>query len=52
MQRSFRGFLERYHPQTAYIVNRSFSDKETVGTTEVRWLPWWDIMDDDFAGYR
>jgi predicted AAA+ superfamily ATPase len=52
MQRSFRGFLERYHPQTAYIVNRSFAAQETVGTTEVRWLPWWEVMNADFGGYR
>jgi len=44
MQRSFRGFLERYHPAKAFIVNRSYSEVNIAGDTKILWMPWWEIM--------
>jgi len=43
-QRSYRGFLERYHPESGYIVNKSLSDEAMVGETRVRCLPYWELM--------
>src|SRR3972149_6868564 len=43
-RRSYRGFLERYHPGRGYIVNKSLSDEATVGETRVRGLPYWELM--------
>ena len=44
VQRSYRGFLERYHPESGYIVNKSLNDEAMVGGTRVRWLPYWELM--------
>src|SRR3990172_890567 len=46
-RRSYRGFLERYHPESGYIVNKSLSAEAMVGETRVRCLPYWELM---FAG--
>lgn len=48
MQRSFRGFLERYKPADAYIINRSFEEDGATDETRVHWLPWWEIMFEQF----
>ena len=44
VKRSYRGFLERYHPENGYIVNKSLSDEAMMGETRVRCLPYWDLM--------
>jgi predicted AAA+ superfamily ATPase len=44
IQRSFRGFIERYNPADACILNRSFADEGIEENTRVHWLPWWEIM--------
>ena len=43
-QRSYRGFLERYHPQNGYIVNKNLSDETIIDATRVRFLPYWELM--------
>lgn len=49
MQRSFRGFLERYRPCDAYIINRSLTENSMVDGTAVHWQPWWEIMFESFV---
>ena len=44
IQRSFRGFLERYHPERGFVVNKSLSDEVMVGETQVRCLPYWELI--------
>jgi hypothetical protein len=44
IQRSFRGFLERYHPKRGYVVNKSLTDEALVGETRVRCLPYWELL--------
>lgn len=52
IQRSFRGFLERYHPDRGYVVNRNLDDETMVGETRVRFLPYWELMfEDTFSIY-
>jgi len=44
IRRSFRGFLEAYHPKRGYVVNKSLNNKELVGETKVQCLPYWELM--------
>ena len=52
VQRAYRGFLERYHPESGYIVNKSLSDEVMVGETRVRCLPYWGLMFEEQQGNR
>jgi hypothetical protein len=47
VQRSFRGFLERYHPERGYIINKYLSDEVKVGETRVQCLPYWELLFED-----
>ncbi len=49
-ERSYRGFLERYHPESGYIVNKSLSGEARVGETRVRCLPYWELMFEEAFG--
>ena len=44
IQRSFRSFLERYHPEHGYVINRSFIEEALVGKTRVRCMPYWELL--------
>lgn len=48
VQRSYRGFIERYHPESGYIINKSLSDEDVIGGTRVRCLPFWELMFEEF----
>jgi len=43
--RSFRSFLDRYEPEQAWVVNRALSAERVVGSTTVRFLPYWRLLD-------
>jgi uncharacterized protein len=47
IQRSFRGFLERYHPAYGFVVNKSLNDEARVGETRIRCLPYWELIFDE-----
>jgi predicted AAA+ superfamily ATPase len=44
IQRSFRGFLERYHPEHGYVVNKRLTDEAFIGETRVRCLSYWELL--------
>jgi uncharacterized protein len=44
IQRSFRRFLERYHPERGYVVNKLLSEQAAVGGTRVQCLPYWELI--------
>jgi hypothetical protein len=44
IQRSFRRFLERYHPERGYVVNKCRNEEALVGETRVRCLPYWELI--------
>jgi uncharacterized protein len=44
IRRSFRRFLEAYHPERGYVVNKSFNNEELVGESKVQCLPYWELM--------
>jgi uncharacterized protein len=47
IRRAFRGFLDRYHPERGYVVNKSFTDGTLVGETRIRCLPYWELIFED-----
>ncbi len=47
IQRSFRGFLVRYRPEQGYVVNKSLNDEALVEETQVRCLPYWELLYED-----
>jgi len=44
VQRSFRGFIERYTPETGLLINTGLHAELTIGTTRVRCLPYWELL--------
>ena len=42
--RSFRGFIEGYHPERGYIINKSLNKEMLVGETRVQCLPYWELL--------
>ncbi|MBI5605825.1 MAG: DUF4143 domain-containing protein [Deltaproteobacteria bacterium] len=44
IRRSFRGFLDGYHPLSGYIINKSFNQEALVGETRVQCLPYWELL--------
>lgn len=41
ISRSFRNFIEKYKPKRAVVVNLSYSDKMTIGETDVSIIPYY-----------
>jgi uncharacterized protein len=44
IRRSFRRFLEGYHPKRGFIVNKSFAHEVLVDETRVQYLPYWELL--------
>ncbi len=44
VSRSFRSFVNRYSPQTGYIVNRNYEDTITIGVTSISFVPFWKLI--------
>lgn len=44
VERSLRSFIETYHPEEAWVVNRSLSKTILIENTKVRFLPWYEIQ--------
>jgi predicted AAA+ superfamily ATPase len=42
--RSYHSFLQQYTPAEGWIVNRSLRADITVGQTQVRFIPWYDLL--------
>ncbi len=42
--RSYRSFLEKYQPAEGWIVNRSLREEMTIGSTTVKFVPWYDLL--------
>lgn len=40
--RSFQSFLDAYHPEKAFVVNRSLTASVRRGPTEIIFVPFWD----------
>ncbi|MBU6339982.1 MAG: ATP-binding protein [Bacteroidetes bacterium] len=42
--RSMRSFLDAYKPKEAWIINRQLKDTLLVDNTEVKFLPWYELL--------
>lgn len=42
--RSLRGFISKYNPAEAWVVNIGFQDEEKIGKTRVRFLPFSELL--------
>lgn len=47
LTRSYRNFLEAYQPEEGWVINRSLREELTIGTTTVKFIPWYDLMGGD-----
>ena len=52
IRRSFRGFLEGYHPLSGYIINKSLNQEALVGETRVQSLPYWELIFEEAFPYK
>ncbi|MEM6770158.1 MAG: ATP-binding protein [Bacteroidota bacterium] len=44
LTRSYRSFLDKYQPKEGWIVNQSLRATIQIGETQVRFLPWYDLL--------
>ena len=44
VSKSYRSFIKNYSPKTGYIVNRSYEDTITIGSTKVSFVPFWKFI--------
>ena len=44
IQRSFRGFIDRYKPNRGYIINLIHTESAMLDNTEVFCLPFWELL--------
>lgn len=44
ISRSFRGFIAKYHPEEAWIVNISLKDEEMIEQTRIRFIPVFELL--------
>jgi predicted AAA+ superfamily ATPase len=42
--RSLRGFISRYNPAEAWVVNVAFHDEEKIGNTRVKFIPFFELL--------
>ena len=47
INRSLRSFIEKYSPEKAFIVNKSFKGSLIVGKTEINFIPFWELIGKD-----
>ena len=47
IERSMKSFVEKYEPPQAIIVNRNLKETALIGKTEVQFLPFWCLLDDE-----
>ena len=45
IERSLRGFIEKYRPEKAFVVNKNFSGHFKLGNTTVELFPYWELLD-------
>ncbi|HYA14175.1 MAG TPA: DUF4143 domain-containing protein, partial [Syntrophales bacterium] len=44
LSRSLRGFIARYSPKEAWVVNLSFKEQYQIGNTQIRFTPYHEIL--------
>ncbi|MBU4482266.1 DUF4143 domain-containing protein, partial [Patescibacteria group bacterium] len=44
IERSLKSFIDKYQPARALVVTKDFHGKKKFGQTEVRFLPFWELI--------
>ena len=44
VSRSFRSFITKYSPKTAFIVNLSLETEIMIDSTNVKFIPYWKLL--------
>lgn len=44
IERSLKGFISKYMPKEAWIVNIGLRDEEKIGNTRVRYMPFYELL--------
>ncbi len=44
ISRSYRSFINKYKPETGYIINLSLDRTVTIDTTQVQFIPFWKVI--------
>lgn len=44
IERSLRSFIEKYSPEKAFVVNKSFKGAMNIGKTEINFIPFWELI--------
>jgi hypothetical protein len=54
VKRSLRSFIDKYHPQTAMVINQNFDDTIKINQTRVIFMPYYRLLDENIpdAGDR
>ena len=47
IERSLRSFIEKYSPEKAFVVNKSFKGRVDIGKTEINFIPFWELIGKD-----
>jgi len=48
VSRSFTHFINKYSPKTAIVVNKSFYGQREMGSTKILFIPYFELMNQDF----
>lgn len=48
IQRSMRSFIEKYKPDHAWVINLDYQDEIIIGTTKVKFIPFYRLISEDF----
>jgi len=49
--RSLRSFINRYQPEMAWVINLELRERIKLDKTEIRFMPFWDIIVDETEPY-
>ena len=44
IERSLRSFIEKYHPKTALVITKDFSEEINLDVTKIKFLPFWELI--------
>ena len=44
IKRSLRSFIEKYHPKTALVITKDFSEEINLDVTKIKFLPFWELI--------
>ena len=52
VKRSLRSFIDKYHPQTAMVINLNLDDTIKINQTRVIFMPYYRLLDENMPDAR